>query len=86
MDAYQRWNHALATRFFNTDMEGRQVYLYVNQDLIEEMEQDMPEAGPFRVAVAGLSPTNSPFWRNYRRRVCRRALEAFRNWRGRRSN
>ena len=76
MDAYQKWNDALAECFFNPDMAGRNVYLYVNQELIDEMEEAMPEAGTFRVAVAG-PPTNS----SYCERVCHRALEAFADWR-----
>ena len=77
MNAYQKWNDALAERFFNPDMAGRNVYLYVNQAMIDEMEQAMPEVGTFRVAVAG-RPNN----REYCSRVCQRALEAFTDWRG----
>ena len=76
MNAYQKWNDALAERFFNPDMAGRNVHLYVNQALIDEMERAMPEAGTFRVAVAG-PPTDLP----YCERVCQRALEAFTDWR-----
>ena len=76
MNAYQKWNDALAERLFNPDMAGRNVHLYVNQELIDEMEQAMPEAGTFCVAVAG-PPTNLP----YCKRVCQRALGAFADWR-----
>ena len=75
MDAYQQWNDALAQRFFNPDQAGRNVRLYVNRDLIDEMEAAIPDAGTFRMAVAGsfLSP--------HRDGVCRRALQVFENWR-----
>ena len=76
MNAYQKWNDALAERFFNPDIAGRNVHLYVNQALIDEIEQAMPEADTFRVAVAG-PPTDLP----YCERVCQRALEAFTDWR-----
>ena len=76
MNAYQQWNDALAARFFNSDMAGRNVYLYVNQEMIDEMEQAMPEAGTFRVAVVG-PPTDV----DHCERVCQRALEAFTGWR-----
>ncbi|MXZ90336.1 MAG: hypothetical protein F4W95_13485 [Chloroflexi bacterium] len=76
MNAYQKWNDALAERFFNPDMAGRNVYLHVNQDMIDEMELAMPDAGTFRVAVAG-PPTNA----SYCAQVCQRALEAFAGWR-----
>ena len=54
MSSYNLWNEALVSRFFSTGMAGRNVHLYVIQDLIEEIEQIMPEAGTFRDAVAGL--------------------------------
>ena len=76
MSSYQQWNDALAARFFTPDMAGRDVYLYVNQDMIDEMEQAMPEAGTFRVAVVG-PPTDV----SHCERVCQRALEAFTGWR-----
>lgn len=78
MNSYQQWNDALAARFFNSDMAGRNVYLYVNQEMIDEMERAMPEAGTFRVAVVG-PPTDV----DRCERVCQRALEAFTGWRER---
>ena len=52
MNAYLQWNDAIATRFFNQDMAGRNVYMYVNQGLISEMEQELePEAGKFLDAI-----------------------------------
>ncbi len=75
MDAYRQWNDALASHFFSTDMAGRNVRLYVNQDLIDQMERDMSEAGPFQAAVA------RDLW--YAQKVCRRAFREFRRWRDR---
>ena len=77
MSSYKLWNEALATRFFNPDMAGRNVHLYVSQDLIDEIGQTMPEAGTFRDSVAGL-PT-SPMTNG--KRVCKRAYREFRHWR-----
>ncbi len=79
MDAYQQWNDALASRFFNPDMAGRNVYLYVNQAIVDEMGQEMIQATPqaliFRNAIAG-TPT-API----RAGVCQRAWQSFYNWR-----
>ena len=74
-----RCNDTLAERFFNPDMAGRNVYLYVNQDMIDEMEQAMPEAGTFCVAIAG-PPTNAFYYAQ----VCQRAWDAFTGWREKR--
>lgn len=79
MDAYQQWNDALAERFFNPAMGGRNVYLYVNQTIIGDMEQAMlqatPEARTFWDAIAG--SLAAPI----RDSVCRRAFQLFNNWR-----
>ena len=47
---YKAWNDALADRFFNVEMAGRNVHLYVNEDLITEVGQGLPDAGNFRSA------------------------------------
>ena len=76
MNDYETWNARLASRFFNTDMAGLNVNLYVNLDLIREMEQELPELATFRVAVAG-PPTNP----RYYELICERAFEAYQGWR-----
>ena len=80
MSSYSPWNEALASRFFSTEMAGRNVHLYMNKELIKEIEQAMPEVGTFRDAVAGL-PT-APMTNG--ERVCKRAYREFRHWRQRR--
>ena len=75
MDVYQLWNNALAQRFFNPDQAGRNVRLYVNRDLIDEMEAAMPDAVTFQMAVVGSPLSPHPDG------VCQRALQAFENWR-----
>ena len=77
MDAYQWWNDAIAKRFFNEDMAGRNVHLYINQVLVDEMDREREIDTTFRVAVAG--PPNSSIIKA--EDVCRRALEAFTDWR-----
>ena len=80
MNAYEQWNEALAARFFNPDMAGRNVHLYVNEDIIDEVEKKIPGAGTLRDAVAG-RPNGT---RQDRERICRRAFDEFHRWRERR--
>lgn len=78
MNAYLQWNDAIATRFFNQDMAGRNVYMYVNQGLISEMEQELePEAGKFLDAIK-----DGPPWADSQS-ICQCALQAYTNWRDR---
>ena len=76
MNAYLRWNNALAAHFFNTEMAGRSVHFNVNQSLIFELEQELvPEVGTFLAALR-----DGPPWA-YSHGTCQRALDAHRNWR-----
>ena len=80
-NSYKIWNDALTARFFNEEMAGRNVHLYVNQDLITEVGQGLPDAGGFRAAVAG-----HPQATNFNgERICHRAYGEFRRWRTRKS-
>ena len=78
---YRIWNDALAARFFNEEMAGRNVHLYVTQGLITEIGQELPGAGDFRSTVAG-SPQASIL---NGERVCERAIREFERWRTARS-
>ena len=78
---YKAWNDALAARFFNEEMAGQNVHLYVNQDLITEVGQGLPDAGGFRAVVAG-HPQAATF---NGERICYRAYSEFRRWRTRQS-
>ena len=78
MNDYLRWNNAIAERFFNPDMAGRNVYLYINARRISELESELaPTAGTFIDAVRQGAP-----WVT-RQGICQRALQAFQDWRGR---
>ncbi len=77
VNEYKMWNDALARKFFNKDMAHRDVYLYVNKDLISEIRQTLPESPPFKSSVAGY-PQNSNF---NGERICERAYREFRRWR-----
>ena len=82
MNAYEQWNEALAVRFFNPDMAGRNVHLYVNQDLVDEVQTGIPGAGTLRDAIAG-RPNGT---RQERAQICKRACDEFHRWRERRLN
>ena len=78
MDAYEHWNYALASRFFNSGMEGRNVYLYVTQEIINEMEQEVgQEADSFQVAVAGQPAVLGKEPED----LCSQAFQVYTNWR-----
>ena len=78
---YKAWNDALAARFFNEEMAGRNVHLYVNQDLITDVGRGLSDAGEFRAAVAGY-PQALTF---NGERICHRAYSECRRWRTRKS-
>ena len=73
--AFLRWNAAIAQHFFNPDNAGKNVYLYVNQDLIDELQKKMPDAGTFTSAVTNGERYHEP------KDVCLLALRAYRHWR-----
>ena len=78
MNQYLRWNNAIAGHFFNPDMAGRSVHLYVNSKLISDLETELgPTAGTFIEAVQ-----EGPSWTT-RQGICQRALQACENWRTR---
>ena len=80
-DRCRIWNDALAARFFNEEMAGRNVHMYVNQRLIAEIRQELPGAGDFRSAVGGFQGADT----FNGERVCERAIEEFRRWKNVRS-
>ena len=75
-DRYRIWNDALAARFFNEEMAGHNVHLYVNQGLVAEIGQGLPGAGDFRSAVAGIPQATNLNGE----RVCDRAIREFQRW------
>ena len=74
---YRIWNDALAARFFNEGMTGRNVHLYVNQGLITDIGQGLADAGDFRSTVAGYPQASTLNGEQ----VCDRAIREFRRWR-----
>lgn len=75
---YQEWNDLIAKHFFNESKAGREVLLYVNEQLINELGATK-EVGlqDFIEAVK-----KGPSWATHSG-FCQRALQALKNWRKR---
>jgi hypothetical protein len=73
---YLEWNDLIARHFFNEEMAGREVLLYVNEDLIKKLGEPFnAEAQDFIEAVK-----RGPAWVT-RSGFCQKAFQAFRSWR-----
>ncbi len=76
--SYLQWNDLLASHFFTEEKAAKEVLLYVNEPLIEEL------GGPFGAGLAEFvdAVKAGPPWTT-RSGICQRALEAFEGWRDR---
>lgn len=76
-EAYLDWNNAIAARIFRPEMAGRQVFLYVNDDLIEEIggEGSIP-------SFVGAVERGAP-WIPDHLGLCQKALRTLGGWRER---
>ena len=75
---YLEWNELIAKRFFNEENSGREVFLYVNKKLINELSKSFgAKADDFINAVK-----EGPPWAT-RRGFCQKALQTYENWRDR---
>ena len=78
MNAYLKWNDAIASYFFNSEVADRSVYLNVSQGLISEIGQNLaPGTLEFVSSVK-----RGPPW-TYSQGLCQRALDAHWDWRRR---
>lgn len=73
---YLKWNNLITEHFFNESNSGREVLLYVNEELIKEL------GAPFGVEVNDFieSVKNGPDWVT-RSGFCQKALQVFEGWR-----
>jgi hypothetical protein len=78
MSTYLLWNDALARHFFRPEMAGRDVRLYVNEELIEELGR--PLGGGVSEFVEAVKA--GPPWARHQG-LCQRALSVLENWRSR---
>jgi hypothetical protein len=77
---YLEWNNAIGTRFFNPDRSGARVFLYVTNDIINEM------GAPHGIGLSEFvsEVKAGPPWNTCQTKgICRQALQAFSNWRKR---
>ena len=76
--SYLQWNDLLASHFFTEEKAGKEVLLYVNEPLIEEL------GGPFGAGLAEFveAVKAGPPWTT-RSGICQRALQALEGWRDR---
>jgi hypothetical protein len=74
---YLEWNDALAARIFRPEMSGRQVFLFVNDDLIEEIggEGSVPD-------FVGCVEQGPP-WVGPDLGLCQKAVHSLEGWRER---
>ncbi|NIA11705.1 MAG: hypothetical protein GWP10_18780 [Nitrospiraceae bacterium] len=73
---YIEWNDLIARKFFNENMAGREVLLYVNEDTINQIGG---EAGA-DVEDFIQSVKVGPDW-IYGKELCQKALQSYRGWR-----
>jgi hypothetical protein len=74
---YLDWNDALASSIFRPEMAGREVFMFVNDDLVEELGG----AGSVPEFVAAVE--QGPPWVDSRLGLCQRAAHALDGWRER---
>ncbi|MEW6664111.1 MAG: hypothetical protein AB1512_02675 [Thermodesulfobacteriota bacterium] len=75
---YLEWNDAIARRFFNEEKSGREVLLFVNREIIDEL------GGPTGVNTDDFLEAikQGPPW-STKDEICRNALQAYHEWRKR---
>jgi hypothetical protein len=74
---YREWNDALASKIFRPDMAGREVFLFVNDDLIEELGGSSGVPDFVRAVKQGMP------WVNQDLGLCQQALHTLDGWRDR---
>ncbi|MED3871988.1 hypothetical protein P4574_23695 [Priestia megaterium] len=75
--SYLEWNNLIANHFFNRRMAGREVLLFVDEGLINELGNKIGEELDDFIS----SVIEGPPWVNNNRGVCQKALQTFDNWR-----
>src|SRR5690349_564033 len=76
-ETYLEWNDAVAARIFRPELAGRQVFLFVNNDLIEEIDGE----GSVPRFVAAVE--EGPPWVDDHLGLCQKAVRTMQGWRGR---
>lgn len=72
---YLEWNDNIAKHFFNEERSGREVLLYVNNEIINKLgEKTDDDVNDFINAIK-----EGPAWANSRG-ICQKALKTYENW------
>ena len=72
---YITWNDLIARKFFNEEMAGREVLLYVNEDTINQTGGEAVGVEDFIQSVKA-----GPDWAT-KSDICQKALQSYRGWR-----
>ncbi|MGD0784317.1 MAG: hypothetical protein ABR969_00685 [Sedimentisphaerales bacterium] len=75
---YLEWNDLIAKHFFNEEKAGREVLLYVNEQLLETLGSEQKVGKDDFINALRIGPP----WVN-RQGFCQKALQAYTNWRSR---
>jgi hypothetical protein len=73
---YLAWNDAIASRFFNPDRAGEPVFLFVTDEILAEVGQQLGESPDEFIAAILAGPPGTT-----RSGHCQRALQVGENWR-----
>ncbi|MEH7379108.1 hypothetical protein V7138_01300 [Bacillus sp. JJ1533] len=76
---YIKWNDLIAENFFNEDMAGKEVLLFVDEALINEIGSKIGKNTDNFIS----SVIEGPPWVNVRSNsgICRKAIQTYKNWR-----
>lgn len=74
---YLDWNDLVAQKFFNTEMAGREVLLYVTGETINQLGSEAGEDVNDFINCVKIGPS----WAT-RQGICQKALQCYEDWRG----
>ena len=72
---YIKWNDLIARKFFNENMAGREVLLYVNENTVNQIGGEAAGVEDFIQSVKA-----GPDWAT-KSDICQKALQSYRDWR-----
>ena len=73
---YLEWNNRLAKYFFNEEMAGREVLLYINEEIINNIGDDIGNKDDFVRAVK-----EGPEYASSKKGFCQKAYYIYKDWR-----
>ena len=73
---YADWNDLIAERFFNKEMKGKEVLLYINEDIINEIGSKFGKNVQNFVECVKIGPSGATSTK-----ICHNALQIYKEWR-----